>query len=256
MARKKKFDYFEAYEKLSDLAVRESELLLESFKSFDGASSLVGTLEAVHELEHQGDDINHDIFQSAAVDFMPPIDREDIAELAQALDNVLDNVEAVLQQVYMCDARVMPEDAVRFAKLVKKSCEALDKAMEDLDNVLDNVEAVLQQVYMCDARVMPEDAVRFAKLVKKSCEALDKAMEDFRNFKKSKAFKQLIVDVNTYEEEGDTLYLTAMRALHTQENPDVMHVLRWSRIYSRIEKCCDACEHAADVMNTILLKNL
>lgn len=209
MARKKKFDYFEAYEKLSDLAVRESELLLESFKSFDGASSLVGTLEAVHELEHQGDDINHDIFQSAAVDFMPPIDREDIVELAQALDNVLDNVEAVLQQVYMCDARVMPEDAVRFAKLVKKSCEALDKAMED-----------------------------------------------FRNFKKSKAFKQLIVDVNTYEEEGDTLYLTAMRALHTQENPDVMHVLRWSRIYSRIEKCCDACEHAADVMNTILLKNL
>ena len=143
MARMKKFDYFEAYEKLSDLAVRESELLLESFKSFDGASSLVGTLEAVHELEHQGDDINH-----------------------------------------------------------------------------------------------------------------DKAMEDFRNFKKSKAFKQLIVDVNTYEEEGDTLYLTAMRALHTQENPDVMHVLRWSRIYSRIEKCCDACEHAADVMNTILLKNL
>ena len=209
MARKKKFDYFEAYEKLSDLAVRESELLLESFKSFDGASSLVGTLEDVHELEHQGDDINHDIFQSAAVDFMPPIDREDIVELAQALDNVLDNVEAVLQQVYMCDARVMPEDAVRFAKLVKKSCEALDKAMED-----------------------------------------------FRNFKKSKAFKQLIVDVNTYEEEGDTLYLTAMRALHTQENPDVMHVLRWSRIYSRIEKCCDACEHAADVMNTILLKNL
>ncbi len=209
MARKNKFDYFEAYEKLSELAVRESELLLESFKSFTDSASLVSTLEGIHELEHQGDDINHSIFQNAAVDFMPPIDREDIVELAQALDNVLDNVEAVLQQVYMCDARVMPEDAVRFAKLVKKSCEALDKAMED-----------------------------------------------FRNFKKSKTFKQLIVDVNTYEEEGDALYLSAMRNLHTKEDVDVMHVLRWSRIYSRIEKCCDACEHAADVMNTILLKNL
>ena len=209
MARKNKFDYFEAYERLSDLVVRESDLMLESFKSFTDAASLVGTLEAVHELEHEGDDVNHSIFQSAAVDFMPPIDREDIVELAQALDNVLDNVEAVLQQVYMCDARVMPEDAVRFAKLVKKSCEALDKAMED-----------------------------------------------FRNFKKSKKFKQLIVDINTYEEEGDALYLSAMRNLHTKENVDVMHVLRWSRIYSRIEKCCDACEHAADVMNTILLKNL
>ena len=209
MARKKKFDYFEAYEKLSDLAVRESELLLESFKSFDGASSLVGTLEAVHELEHQGDDINHDIFQSAAVDFMPPIDREDIVALAQALDNILDEIEDVLQFLYMYDVHQIPDDAKRFATLIRKSCKAVDVAMED-----------------------------------------------FRNFKKSKAFKQLIVDVNTYEEEGDTLYLTAMRALHTQENPDVMHVLRWSRIYSRIEKCCDACEHAADVMNTILLKNL
>ena len=117
MARKNKFDYFEAYEKLSELAVRESELLLESFKSFTDSASLVSTLEDIHELEHQGDDINHSIFQNAAVDFMPPIDREDIVELAQALDNVLDNVEAVLQQVYMCDARVMPEDAVRFAKL-------------------------------------------------------------------------------------------------------------------------------------------
>ena len=41
MARKNKFDYFEAYEKLSELAVRESELLLESFKSFTDSASLV-----------------------------------------------------------------------------------------------------------------------------------------------------------------------------------------------------------------------
>ncbi|MCI8468461.1 MAG: DUF47 family protein [Eggerthellaceae bacterium] len=209
MGKKKKFDYFKAYESLSELAVGESDLMLQSFRTFTDAGVLVDTLEAIHELEHQGDDINHDIFQNAALDFMPPIDREDIVDLAQALDNVLDNVEDVLQQLYMCDVRTMEPDAVQFAELVKKSCQALDKAMED-----------------------------------------------FRNFKKSKTFKQLIVDINTYEEEGDALYLKAMRGLHTAEDIDVMHVLVWSRIYTRIEKCCDACEHAADVMNTILLKNL
>ena len=35
-----------------------------------------------------------------------------------------------------------------------------------------------------------------------------------------------------------------------------MHVLVWSRIYEHMEKCCDACEHAADIVSTIILKNI
>lgn len=128
--------------------------------------------------------------------------------------------------------------------------------VQSLDSITDGIESVIQRFYMYDVHFMHDEALEFATYIKKSCTALGYAMEDFRNFKKSKTFKQLIVDVNTYEEEGDALYLSAMRNLHTKEDADVMHVLRWSRIYSRIEKCCDACEHAADVMNTILLKNL
>ena len=81
-------------------------------------------------------------------------------------------------------------------------------------------------------------------------------MEDFRNFKKSKTFKQLIVDVNTYEEEADRLYLKVIRKLHTEDNDNPMRVLVWSQIFDRMEKCCDACEHVADTMSTILLKNV
>ena len=81
-------------------------------------------------------------------------------------------------------------------------------------------------------------------------------MEDFRNFKKSKKFQQLIVDVNTNEEEGDQLYIAAMRRLHTVEREDPIHVLVWSRTYTDMEKCCDTCEHVADAMSTIVLKNV
>ena len=81
-------------------------------------------------------------------------------------------------------------------------------------------------------------------------------MEDFRNFKKSKKFKQLIVDVNTYEEEADQLYLQVIRKLHTHDRENPMRVLVWSQIFDRMERCCDACEHVADTMNTVLLKNV
>ncbi|MEG1197574.1 MAG: DUF47 family protein, partial [Raoultibacter sp.] len=90
----------------------------------------------------------------------------------------------------------------------------------------------------------------------KSCEALEMAMGDFRNFKKSKKFKNLLIDVNTYEEEADLLFLKTLRHLHTDDKENPMRVIVWSQLYERMEKCCDACEHTADMMNSILLKNV
>lgn len=209
MARQKKFDYFEAYGQLAALAVEEADLMIETFKNYTDASALPAVLEKAHEIEHKGDTLNHAIFENVATDFMPPIDREDIAALAQALDNILDDIESTLQHMYMYDVSTMPEQAIRFAEIIKKSCEGLNAAMPD-----------------------------------------------FRHFKKSRNFRQRIVDVNTFEEEADVLYLEAMRYLHTVDNELPMHVLVWSRTYSRMERCCDTCEHVADLMATIVLKNV
>lgn len=209
MAKKNKFNYFKAYEKLTKLAVQESELLIDTLETFKDAASLSEVMEQMHEFENQGDTINHSIFESAAVDFMPPIDREDIVELAAALDNVLDYIDDVLGHMFMYDVSTLPEDAMKFTALIKRSCKALDAMM---------------------------------------CE--------FHNFKKNKKFKQLLVDINSYEEEADHLYTSAMRYLHTEDNKEIMHVLVWSRIYERMEKCCDATEHAADIVSTIVLKNM
>lgn len=209
MARQKKFDYFDAYAQLTELAVKESEILINAFENYTTAADLPPILEEVHTIEHQGDMLNHAIFQSVATDFMPPIDREDIIELAH-----------------------------------------------DLDNILDAIEDVLQHMYMYDVRTMPEPACQLVNLIKKSCEGLNAAMDDFKNFKKTKDFRRHIVDINDFEEEADRVYLNAMRHLHVEDNYDPMHVLVWSRTYARMERCCDACEHAADVMATIVLKNL
>ena len=210
MARKKKkFDYFDAYKELTRLAVVEAEELIEALTEFTEAAALVDAMDRVHAIENAGDTINHDIYQSVATDFMPPIDREDVVQLASALDDVLDYIEDVVEHMYMYDIHVVPQGAIEFAGLIKNSCQALDRAMGE-----------------------------------------------FRDFKKSKEFRQHIIDINSYEESADKLNRDVMRHLHTEENEQVMRVLVWSRIYERMEKCCDACEHAADIMSTILLKNV
>ncbi len=209
MAKKHKYDYFDAFEKLSKLAVQEADLLIETVGNFTEAEKLKDVMRRAHELEHEGDEVNHVIFKTVATDFITPIEREDIIGLAAALDNIIDYIEDVMQRFYMYDVHFMHHDAHEFACLIKKSCEALDKAMED-----------------------------------------------FRNFKKSKNFKQLIIDVNTYEEEADQLYMRVIRNLHTVDRENPMRVLVWSQLFDRMERCCDACEHTADMMSTILLKNV
>ena len=209
MAKKHKFDYFDAFERLSELAVEEADLLIETIESFTSADELKGVLDRAHEVEHKGDLVNHDIYQNVATDFITPIDREDIVSLAQGLDTIIDYIEDVMQRFYMYDIHTMHPDALEFARLVRKGCKALNKAMED-----------------------------------------------FRNFKKSKKFKELIVDVNTYEEEADRLLLRVMRNLYTTERENPMRVMVWSQLFSRMEKCADSTEHAADVMSTILMKNV
>ena len=56
------------------------------------------------------------------------------------------------------------------------------------------------------------------------------------------------------EEEADRLYIASMHSLHSEEK-DVLAVIAWREIYSYLEKCADACEHAADVVESVVMKN-
>lgn len=209
MAKKTKFDYFNAFKQLSELAVKESEVLLDTLQNFTTAEALEEPMRRAHEIEHAGDEINHQIYQSVAVDFITPIDREDILSMARSLDDVLDYMEDFIQRCYMYDIHTINPHALEFAELLKKSCQALDEAMND-----------------------------------------------FAHFKKSKEFRQHIVKVNDCEEEADRLLMYAIRRLCTEEREIPMRVVVWSQLLERMEKCADSCEHVADTMSTVLLKNV
>lgn len=75
----------------------------------------------------------HSVFDAVTVDFVTPIDREDIISLTQKLDDVLDYMEGTVQRFYMLDVKEMHPKAGEFAELLLKSCEKLGKALEDFD---------------------------------------------------------------------------------------------------------------------------
>ncbi|HOA19955.1 MAG TPA: DUF47 family protein [Sedimentibacter sp.] len=124
-----------------------------------------------------------------------------------------------------------------------------------IDDITDCIEDVLLHMYMYNVRVIKEDAIKFSGLILSSCEELIGALKEFKNFKKSKEIRSRIIAVNKIEEEGDNLYTEIVRKLHLT-SMNAIDIMTWTIAYNRLEKCCDACEEAANVIESIILKNL
>ena len=126
--------------------------------------------------------------------------------------------------------------------------------IQEIDNVTDAVEDVVIRLYMFHVLSIREDALAFAKVILQCCVALRELLTDFRNFRKSTSLNDAITEINRLEEEGDGLYMQAVRRIYkTCQDPIQIGV--WKEIFDRMEKCCDTCEHVANAVEGVVMKN-
>lgn len=130
MAKKNKFNYFDAFQTQIDIAAEEAEVLIEAIESFETAEDLKQLLEKAHEIEHHADDVNHTIKTNVATDFITPIERGDIVAMGDSIDDVIDGIEGIIQRFYMFDIHFMHPRAMEFAVIIRKSIKALRKSMD------------------------------------------------------------------------------------------------------------------------------
>lgn len=123
-----------------------------------------------------------------------------------------------------------------------------------IDDVTDKIEEVLIRVYINNVQEMREEVFSMLNVVIECCGELRNLLKEFKNFKHSKELKQSIIRLNTLEEKEDDLFISSMRKLHVEEK-DVRNVIAWREIYTYLEKCADACEHVADIVGSVAMKN-
>ena len=125
---------------------------------------------------------------------------------------------------------------------------------QSLDEVTDKIEDVLIRIYINNVSSIRPEAISFSRVIIRCCDTLKKVMTEFADFRKSKELYTQIVEINALEEEGDKLFIDSMRRLH-MEVKDPLEVIAWREIYIYLEKCCDACEHVADAVESVIMKN-
>ncbi|NLT57607.1 MAG: DUF47 family protein [Clostridiales bacterium] len=144
-------------------------------------------------------------------------------------------------------------------RLVKEFVTPIDREdiillANKLDDVTDRIDEVITRMYMYNVKRIREGAMTIVDVIMRSCDALQTAMIEFPNFQKSTLLSQVIVDVNSMEEEGDACYIRAVRQLYS-EHIDPIETMAWSELFEVMEACCDACEHVVDAMEIIIMKN-
>ncbi|MFT4006885.1 MAG: DUF47 family protein [Lacrimispora sp.] len=124
----------------------------------------------------------------------------------------------------------------------------------ELDDITDAIEDVLIKIYMYNIRSITPEAMEMLKVVGQCCEKVYSIVKEFANFRKASTILTDIIEINRLEEQGDYLYMQAFRKLFTRDG-DPLETMGWSEVYRQLEKCCDTCEHAADVIEAVIVKN-
>jgi uncharacterized protein Yka (UPF0111/DUF47 family) len=120
-----------------------------------------------------------------------------------------------------------------------------------LDDIIDFTEEVADYLGLYRIEAPMEQAQRLARILEQATRQVAAALPRMRGFQD---ISHYTVEINRLENDGDRVTREAMASLF-EGGIDPMVVIRWKDIYERLEEAIDACEHVANVLEGIVIKN-
>ena len=152
--------FYELFEQDTSNLVVAAEKLVDLFDNYEDVEAKAKQLK---DLEHKGDVITHEIIQRLHRTFVTPIDREDIASLANALDDVMDFIEAAGRTACLYRIAQPTERARELARIVAKVAYKLNEVVPRLRR-RDQFKWILEQCVEINSLENEADDVHHAAL--------------------------------------------------------------------------------------------
>ena len=206
MKKKEKYSYFEEFIKIAEHIEESSNKLKELMNDYN-EENLDKSIEEIHKLEHSSDRIVHKMRKFLIKDFLPPIEREDIAVIVNKLDDIEDGIDEILINMKILNITNIKKE------------------------VIDQVEILV----LC-------------------CNAVKETILELKNFKNTELINKKIIQINSFEEQGDKVYQSLMTSLYENEK-DSIELIKWTNIYNCLEETIDACEDLGDDVQDVIMKN-
>jgi uncharacterized protein len=123
--------FFDLFTSVAALSVEAAKLQLDLLRAESVRRGPI--VDAIKRLEHEADQITHEVVTRLDRVFITPLDREDIHLLASRLDDVVDLIDGTAHRVQMYRAGTAPEGAVLLGDVVVRGTQELLIAVQSLE---------------------------------------------------------------------------------------------------------------------------
>lgn len=122
-----------------------------------------------------------------------------------------------------------------------------------MDDVMDGLEATTSRFFMYHLSEPDEHIIQFAEILRHSAYEIQKAVH-LLSSKKLLAIREHTIRINDLENQGDELLRICINLLFA-EVKDPIELIKKKEIYERLETTTDACEHVANMLESIIMRN-
>lgn len=133
MSKKSGQFFFDKFSQAAAVSCEAAEAVHTFLSDYD-AEKVDARIAELHEIEHRGDEIKHEIMNELVRAFITPIERDDIIDLAQNIDNVTDAIEDIIIHYMFLGAAEVREESVQFSELLVRCSQNMRKLIDELPN--------------------------------------------------------------------------------------------------------------------------
>ncbi|MBK7601296.1 MAG: DUF47 domain-containing protein [Acidobacteria bacterium] len=122
--------FFDLFNRLAAKITEAAKEMEKLFADFDNRN---GYADRIKEIEHECDDLTHDIVKRLNQTFITPIDREDIHALATGLDDVVDAIDYTARRVILYNVNQATPHSIKMTNVLVRIVAKLEEAVIALE---------------------------------------------------------------------------------------------------------------------------
>lgn len=123
---------FPALAQMADYVLESAKLLTDMISQDSERHKQEDTYERIKQLESECDVIATDVFDRLNVSVFSPLSKQDIHALCEALDDVIDNINASAKRMMLYNPKTMGNQTMHMAEIVIESTKLIQKVFCDL----------------------------------------------------------------------------------------------------------------------------
>jgi predicted phosphate transport protein (TIGR00153 family) len=125
----KEESFFDMFEQAANRLVTAAGVLVEATGN---SETLADNAKRLERLEHDADQLTHELVEKVNRSFITPFDREDIYRLATELDDVMDLMEATTERFILFKVQQVLPQAQEIAKVIQQQTQEIQRVMPRL----------------------------------------------------------------------------------------------------------------------------